>query len=488
MTAGPIRTIAIAGDGVAGWAAAATLARRLRGVAVHVVPVDAPPQVTDVLATMEPAARAFHDRLRLSQGEVIAATRGTLRLGVRLDGWWPHRSALLAGHGGHLPADTPPGLAAALAVRDPAAFADLSPAAALAAAGRVADAAADPASPLALVDPGLAADPARYRAYLRACALHHGAREAGGRLQRVAATGDRIASLQLADGRSVEADLFIDASGPAALLIGTMPGGAERRSWREWLPIDRLHVADAPATATPPPFDSVAAAANGWLLSCPLGERTITARAYAATGLRDGEAAREIGAKMPAIHLDQGRRARAWIGNCVAIGDAAVEVEPLRAAPSLLLHAACERIVALLPDTGFATVEIDHYNREWAAEADRLRDFLILHYVVAGRREPFWRQAGGVSPPVELDEALALFGERGRLPHRDHQSFAPDQWLGLLLGAGVRPRRVDALASAIAPSVLAAYLADRRRRIARAVAQAPTHSDHLRRLRGARAA
>ncbi|MGJ3627672.1 tryptophan 7-halogenase [Sphingomonas sp. MMS24-JH45] len=95
-----------------------------------------------------------------------------------------------------------------------------------------------------------------------------------------------------------------------------------------------------------------------------------------------------------------GRLAAAWIGNAVAIGDAAAIVGPLDAAPLQLLHAQVERIVASLPDASLAAVEIADVNRRAAEEADRLRDFQIAH-----ARSP--------AVPSELADTFARFSGAG---------------------------------------------------------------------------
>ena len=46
-------------------------------------------------------------------------------------------------------------------------------------------------------------------------------------------TDGRITALRLADGTRAEADLFVDATGTAARLIGGL--GDRRGSWRAWL-------------------------------------------------------------------------------------------------------------------------------------------------------------------------------------------------------------------------------------------------------------
>ena len=139
----------------------------------------------------------------------------------------------------------------------------------------------------------------------------------------------------------------------------------------------------------------------------------------------------------PVTHrFAQGRRAAAWTGNVVSIGDAAVVLEPLEGVSLHMAHAQIDRLIATLPDRDFAPVELADYNRQAAEEADRLRDFLILHYHATTRPEPLWRDLAATAPPGNLAHDLALFRERGHLPIHDGESFAPDSWLSVLIGQG----------------------------------------------------
>lgn len=453
MTGAPIRGIAIVGDGLAGWTAAAALARRLPGVAVQVVPVaGTTPAVTDQLATMTPAAVAFHDRMGLGEQQVFDALDAVHRLGTRLVGWGATPVTVAHGQYG-VPTDTVPFHLLWTRATNAGPFDAQSPAAMLAAANRFLPPDEDPASPMAAFDTGLATEPARYRDYMRAYARHLGVGETPA-LTSVSVQGDRIAGLVL-NGATLTADLYVDASGPDAVVLTTLPGGTDWVDWSAWLPADRLVVGTAPVDPALPPVDIATTRKGHWHLASPLRDRTLTAQ------VRTG------GDGLP---MAQGRRTAAWIGNCVAIGDAAVVLAPLAAPQIRLLHAAIDRIVALLPDTDFTAVEIAHYNHEWRDEADRMRDFTILHHVAGTPDAPC---------PPELDEALALFRQRGRLPHQDGDLVGRDRWLAVLLGLGERPRVTDALLDGIDPAAFDRLAAAHRSAIAAAVRAAPTHMTSL---------
>jgi len=158
-------------------------------------------------------------------------------------------------------------------------------------------------------------------------------------------------------------------------------------------------------------------------------------------------------------------------------------IEPLEAAPLHLLHTQIDRLVTGLPDRTFAPVELAHYNRVTGEEADRLRDFVLLHYAISDRAEPFWQAARASELPPLLAETLALFRARGRLPVRDGESFDRDSWHAVLFGQGVRPDRIDVLAHAVDPRQALLAMTAFRDRLTAAVATAPSHRDYLTELR-----
>src|SRR5207244_980878 len=65
---------------------------------------------------------------------------------------------------------------------------------------------------------GLHLDPLRYREMMRAFALHLGAPEIAGPISDVRLSGDGSIQALRVSGREVAADLYVDATGPDALL------------------------------------------------------------------------------------------------------------------------------------------------------------------------------------------------------------------------------------------------------------------------------
>ena len=456
MIDGPIRTIAVVGDGIAGWMAAAAFARRVPGARVALVP-GGTPGLADRFGGTTPAAHDFHRDLRIDTRDLLVRTGGALRLGTQFDGYvhafGPVGAGVVSGSFS----------AAWCQMRDAGPFDSYSPCAQLGLAGKVPH--SDPM--FETVSFGLQLDPAAYRAYLAAFAEHVGVAVTAARAVNAIVAAGGVTAIRLDDGTQLTADLYVDATNAEALLIGGLDDG-DLQDWSHWFAADSIVRANSAPDTRLPSLDHYVATVGGWRLTTSLPGRTDHSLSYDSNVLGDDAAARLMNLDVAApFRFRSGRRARAWIANVVAIGDAHVVVEPLEAAPLHILHTQIDRLITSLPGRDFADVEIANYNRETNEEADRLRDFLIAH-----RRDP-------VDPPAELADTLALFTERGRWRQRDGEGFSRDDWQTVLFGLGVRPRLIDPVAQVADVAQCAADLARFRQRIAAAVARAPTHREHL---------
>jgi tryptophan 7-halogenase len=488
VTAASMREVVVAGGGLLGWSAAAALRRKLPALRVTVLPLAPPPDaLADRIGSTLPSIIEFHRDLGMNDGDALLRAGCSFRLGTEFEGWNTDRAAYVHAYDRY---GQPFGTASfhvhwvRQAKRGATApFDAYSAAAQMARAGRFVLPEADPASPLAHFEFGLALDPVRYTAMMRAYALHLGATERRAALAGVKLRGDGfIDVLALDDGSMLSADLFVDCTGPRALLRGELDQTFE--DWSAWLPCDRLLVADAAPTPDLSPLDRCIAHGAGWRWVAQSPARSSHGFAYASRRLGDDEAAQALrgfaGAEpQPPVAIRQGRRPEPWLRNCVALGDAATMVEPLEWTNLHLAHSAIDRLVAMMPDRDCSAVELWDFNRQCAAETDRVRDFLALHYRASGRSEPFWRAARETAPPPSLKHTLDLFAERGRLPFYEEETFGRDSWLAVLLGQGLIPRQIDPLIEVVPPTESERAMAATRERLARLVPTLPTQAQFL---------
>jgi tryptophan halogenase len=484
MESRAIRSVVVAGGGIVGWSAAAALKRRLPALSVSVIAiVPADNALAERLPCTLPSIVDFHGDLGLSEGDTVVRAGSGYRLGTRFEGWAD--TDYVHAYGSH---GSPIGSVPfhqhwlrATKAGATAPFDDYSPAAVIAREGRFAPPEAVARSGLGSIGYGLHIDPPRYREMIRAFALHLGAAEIAGPLDDVRLnSGDGSITAISAGGSEIVADLYVDATGPDALLRSRLDDQWE--DWSAWLPADRILLAQSGSSAEPSLLDRVVAVTGGWRWQAAAPARTSHGLVYASQHLTDSEAERVLrknaGGAIPEapVGIRQGRWSQPWLRNCVAIGDSAVAVEPLEWTNLHLAHGAIDRLVAMMPDRDFSPVELWDYNRQIAAEADRVRDFLVLHYAIA--RVPL----ESTDLPPSLEHTLQQFGERGRLPFYEEETFSRDSWLAVLLGQSVMPRRVDPLTDTVEPAEAEGAMEKLRGAIQSFVDRLPNYSDYLQHL------
>jgi tryptophan halogenase len=138
------------------------------------------------------------------------------------------------------------------------------------------------------------------------------------------------------------------------------------------------------------------------------------------------------------------------VGNCIALGEAAVVLEPLDALHLHVIQLGLSRLIAFFPVEADALVEADAYNVDIAAHISNIRDFQIAHYKLNQRfGDPVWDSARDMNIPESLAYKLNLFAQRGRVALYDHESFEIENWNAIFVGHGVMPRTYDPLADAL---------------------------------------
>jgi tryptophan halogenase len=155
-------------------------------------------------------------------------------------------------------------------------------------------------------------------------------------------------------------------------------------------------------------------------------------------------------------------------------------LEPLESTSIHMIQSALGRLLSLFPDRAFCQADIDEYNRQSGFEAERIRDFLILHYHATERSDtPFWNQCRMMDIPDSLRVRINLWRSRGRIVRQADELFAEVGWLQVLQGQGVPAGGYHALADLLEEHEIAAYLHDIAAVMQQCVAVMPTHGDYL---------
>ncbi|HEX3424288.1 MAG TPA: tryptophan halogenase family protein [Sphingomicrobium sp.] len=487
-----LRSIAIIGGGSAGWMAAAALANALGGnVAVELVESDAIGTVGVGEATIPPI-KSFNVALGIPEVDFVKATNATFKLGIEFVGWGTAKDRYFHPFGTH-GADFDRVSLHHYWLRehlkgDPTPFDDYSMCKALARENRFAPPVENPTDVRSTHAYAYHFDAGLFARLLRSYAEERGVVRHEGRIVEVArdpASGN-IMNVQLADGREIAADFFVDCSGFVALLIGRALGvGYE--SWSHWLPCDRALAMPCANTRPLTPYTRATAHLAGWQWRIPLQNRQGNGHVYCSRFISDDEAEAVLRANLDGeplgeprlLNFTAGRRARAWSHNCVSLGLAAGFMEPLESTSLHLVQTGIERLLRLLPGRDHDPLNAEEFNRATVNEWERIRDFIVLHYYANRRPEPFWRERAAMPIPDELAYKIRHFAAHARLVSPDDELFRNASWLALYLGQGVIPRDYDRLADA-RPQVDAPAQLRKLRELMRAAAQTfSTHDEFI---------
>ncbi len=489
-----IRSVVIAGGGAAGWMAAAVLVRMLRGnCRIQLIETgndDA--ELLDTAAGSLPQLRALHAMLGIDEADFMRKTRATFRLGTLFQDWAGLGRAYFQ------PLGVIGASLEAVAFRhhwlrlrrhgDEFDFSDFSLCAVAAKAGKFTLPAADRRSVLSTLDYGYHLDGRLYAAYLRHYAVERGVVRTLAPIASVVQRSEDgfVEAIVLGGGERVTGDLFIDCTGASARLAGqTLQIPFE--SWTQWLPCDRIATATVRAPVSPMPYSQATACTAGWQSTIPLQHHTSHGYVYSSGDLGDDEAVTALrrqssgppGADTEIRKFTSGRRAKFWSGNVIALGQAGVVLEPLEAVGLHLVQSGLTRLLALFPYRGSCEGE-DEYNRLMTDEAERIRDFLILHYKATTRRDSaFWNRCRDMAVPETLDYKMRLFHSRGRVVLYDEETFDEASWTALFIGQGVIPQRYDPLADAVDIEQIRSQLKRMRSTIRQGADSMPTHGVFL---------
>ena len=449
-----LRSVVIVGGGTAGWMAAAALARVVGSSSCEITVVESEAQaVASVGRGTLPHLRAFHELLEVDERDFLTATHATFRLGSLCRGWgMPGRNFLhpfgpygvdvrhelfqaywlkrgQEGHPSPLQEWSVTGLAAAL--------------------GRFAVRPEKDSSPLRQLCHAYHLDETLYARFLRTHAERSGVRRVSGETVGVT-IDDRglIESLRLRDGAAVTGDFFIDCSDGALLIEGRLKSGF--LDWSHWLPCDRAVVSACASNGDPALLTQATARECGWHWRIPLRDRVLDGYAYSSAHLSDERAAARLLESLERapladprpLRFNAGCRARAWVGNCLALGPAAVSLEAPECTGIHLTQTGLGRLFSLFPDRDFDPVISAEYNRLTALEYENVRDFLILHFGASRREDsPFWRDCRAMRLPETLAYKLDLFTRTGRIAMREEETFSQASWLAIYTGLDLWPAR-----------------------------------------------
>lgn len=488
-----LRKVCIVGGGTAGWIAAAVMAHHMKGKLFEIELVESDDIGTiGVGESTIPPFMELIAKLDINEQDFVREVQASFKLGIEFKDWYKKgeryfhpfgdvgqrielsdfyqcwRKATLAGHDFDLQ--------------------DFAPASVMAREGRFMLPFKAQRTPIAGASYALHVDAKRVAQFLRAHAEARGVKRTEGMVTDVA-LDDRgfVSTLTLKDGRTVEADFFIDCSGFRALLIGKALGTGYT-DWSNYLFCDRAIAAQTENVGPPNPYTLAEAQDAGWRWRIPLQHRTGNGHVYASEFMSDEEATRilldkvegDVVAGPMVVPFKTGVRQQIWHKNVLALGLASGFIEPLESTAIHLIYRGMDFFFRFLPDRHCDPALADEYNRRMVADYTEIRDFIVLHYCISVRDDtPFWRKVRDMEWPDSLRERVELFRSNGSLREGHDELFRSVSWFSVLDGMGIRPRTYHPLVDRIDETALFAGMDKAREQLAAMVRQLPTHQQFI---------
>lgn len=341
-------------------------------------------------------------------------------------------------------------------------------------------------------------DASLFAKFLRGYATDLGVTRHEGRVVDVTLAPEtgQVQAVQLEDGQTIAADLYVDCSGFRGILI-EQALGTGYEDWSEWLPCNRAVAVPTESRGPLVPFTRATAKAAGWQWRIPLQHRTGNGHVYCNAFISDDEATQTLldGVEGPTqadprqLYFTTGRRKKFWNRNVVSIGLSGGFLEPLESTSIHLIQEGITHLIELFPQgapdgTPPGTIDpldIDEYNDRMGLNFERIRDFLLLHYVATQRDDTeMWRHFRALTLPDSLQEKIDAWMTRGYVLPYEFGVFLPPSWIAVMLGQNLMPHHHDRRAANLPGADLRRYLDDIQQRTQAAVSGTPAHADFLR--------
>ncbi len=332
-------------------------------------------------------------------------------------------------------------------------------------------------------------DSSLYAKFLRTFAEGKGVMRIEGKVTNVefAPESGHISSLTTEAGDVISAELFIDCSGFRGILIEqALKSGYD--DWSGWLPCNRAIAIPTRSSGPLMPFTRATARKAGWQWHIPLQHRTGNGIVYCNEYISDDEARHELIQNLDGEALAEpnqlyfltGKRRKLWNKNVIAIGLSAGFLEPLESTSIYLIQEGITALLELFPDKSFQQTDADEYNAKMDLYFERVRDFLLLHYVATERDDsPMWKYFRNMELPESLTEKINTWETRGHIIKYEFGAFLPPSWVAVMVGQRLLPARYDCRVDKMSETELAKTLLDMRAEVMTAAENTKNHQSFI---------
>ena len=263
-----------------------------------------------------------------------------------------------------------------------------------------------------------------------------------------------IAAVITQEGKSLTADLFVDCTGFAGLLIDKTLH-TPFVSFADNLFNDAVVTLSSPIGTSIPSETVATALEHGWAWKLPLtsgyGNGYVYSTRFCSPDEAETELRRHLGlldSDTPARHVRMriGRVTRHWNKNCLAVGLSQGFIEPLEATALLFIQQTAAAFAECLQQGDLSEAAQDRFNQLMSAHFEDTRDYIVTHYKMSTREDTeYWRaNAANRNLSDELQQLYSAWMS-GRSIASDVREQAIGRgypvfsWYSIMAGMGIFP-------------------------------------------------
>ena len=303
----------------------------------------------------------------------------------------------------------------------------------------------------------------KYAQMLKRLTLERNVTYIDAHVTKVHAENKHVRKIDLSDGTTLEADLFVDCTGFRALLANAIE--SEWVSYSDRLFVDRAWVVQLPYINPSVQMRNTTychALGNGWCWNVPLQSRIGTGYIFSSRHTSNEAAAEEFKQHLSEtygydpqtlefklVQFQVGYRPQAWTNNVVAIGLSAFFLEPIE---STAIATFQNQIIALksMIDSDHITWDnkVNRFNTLFSSSLEGIREYVELHYIFTKRDDTqFWKDYSCMPLTETQRVVLDIYTDPDRLydPRSvklltsKHSMFDYSSYMFLFLGFDIRP-------------------------------------------------
>jgi len=276
--------------------------------------------------------------------------------------------------------------------------------------------------------------------FLKQIAINRGVVRKEGVVEKIK-TDDRgfITSIDLESGENISADFVFDCSGFQRIIIDKIYK-SEWKSYKEFLPVDAAVSFFLKNEDYIQPYTTALAMKYGWLWKIPLQNRIGCGYVFDSSKINIENALLEIKKTLGIDHIDVQRTFKfdagcfkeTWIKNCVAVGLSSGFIEPLEATSIMMVIKSLEVFKNLFCSYKRENESIlKTYNKEILNLNDQVSKFIYAHYTTTRSDTDFWVNKKFKHNQSVLDLNSEIIGSTNK---NLFDIFGPLSWLIVMQG------------------------------------------------------